>query len=173
MFLIKLSQECPTHILRRVFFCPFSGYQFSSIAQLCLTLCNPTDCNMPGLPVYHQLSEFTQTHVHWVGDAIWPSHPLWSPSLPAFNLSGHKGIFKWVNMSCELPSNLAFCLHSAAKRPVITFLQTVNTLVCLCSLAYLFIWLHWILVMVGRSLLYHLSSVVTSLGLVAPQPVGS
>ena len=61
--------------------------QFSSIAQSCPTLCDPMDCSMPGLPVHHQLPEFTQIHVHWVGDAIQPSHPLSSPSPPAFNLS--------------------------------------------------------------------------------------
>ena len=58
--------------------------QFSSIAQSCLILCNPMDCSMPGLPVYHQLLEFTQTLIHWVGDAIQPSHPLSSLSPPAF-----------------------------------------------------------------------------------------
>ena len=56
--------------------------QFSSVAQLCPILCDPMDCSMPRLPVHHQLLEFTQTHVHWVGDAIQPSHPLSSPSLP-------------------------------------------------------------------------------------------
>ena len=61
--------------------------QFSSVAQLCLTLCHPMDCSTPGLPVHHQLLEFTQTHVRRVGDAIQPSHPLLSSSLPAFNLS--------------------------------------------------------------------------------------
>ena len=61
--------------------------QFSSVAQSCPTLCNPVDCSMPGLPVHHQLLEFIQTHVHWVGDAIQPSHPQSSPSPPAFNLS--------------------------------------------------------------------------------------
>ena len=55
------------------------------------------DCSMPGLPVHHQLPEFTQTHVHWVGDAIQPSHPLLSPSPPVFNLSQHQGLFKWVS----------------------------------------------------------------------------
>ena len=60
--------------------------QFSSVAQSCPTLCDPMNCSTPGLPVYHQLSEFTQTHVHWVGDAIQPSPPLSSPS-PALNLS--------------------------------------------------------------------------------------
>ena len=57
--------------------------QFSSVAQSCPTLCSPMDCNMPGLPVHHQLPELTQTHVHWVSDAIQPSHRLSSPSLPA------------------------------------------------------------------------------------------
>ena len=59
-----------------------SDFQFSSVAQLCPTLCNPTDCSTPGLPVHHQSLEFTQTHVHWVGDATQPSHPLSSPLLP-------------------------------------------------------------------------------------------
>ena len=65
-------------------------YRFSLIAQSCLTLCDPMDCSTPGFPVYHQLLEFTQTHVHWVGDAIQPSHPLSSPSPPTFNLSQHQ-----------------------------------------------------------------------------------
>ena len=64
--------------------------QFSSVAQSCPTLCDPLDCSMPGLPIYHQLLESTQTHVHWVNDAIQPSHPLLSPSPPAFNLSQHQ-----------------------------------------------------------------------------------
>ena len=71
--------------------------QFSSASQSCLTLCNPIDCTTPGLPVHHQLLEFTQTHVHRVGDAIQPSHPLSSPSPPPFNLSQHQGLFKWVS----------------------------------------------------------------------------
>ena len=74
-----------------------SSVQFSSVAQLCLILCDPMDCSTPGLPVYHQLLEFTQTHVHWVGDAIQSSHPLSSPSLPPFNLSQHQGLFQWVS----------------------------------------------------------------------------
>ena len=64
-----------------------ASVQFSSVSQSCPTLCDPTDCNTPGLPVHHQLPEFTQPHVHQVGDAIQPSHPLSSPSPPAFNLS--------------------------------------------------------------------------------------
>ena len=62
----------------------------SSLAQLCPTLCHPRDCSMPGLPVRHQLPEFTQTHVHWVGDPIQQSHPLSSPFPPTFNLSQHQ-----------------------------------------------------------------------------------
>ena len=68
--------------------------QFSSVAQLCPTLCNPLNCSTPGLPVHHQLPEFTQTHVHRVGDAIQPSHPLLSPSPPAPNSSQHQSIFQ-------------------------------------------------------------------------------
>ena len=70
--------------------------QFSSVAQLCLTLCSPMDCSTPGLPVHHQFPDFTQSHVHRVSDAIQPSHPLSSPSPPAFNLYQHQGLFKWV-----------------------------------------------------------------------------
>ena len=78
--------------------------QFSSVVQSCLTLCNPMDPSTPGLPVYHQLPEFTQAHVHWVGDAIQPSHPLSFPPPPAFNISQHQGLFKWVSF-----------LHQVAK----------------------------------------------------------
>ena len=69
---------------------------FSSVAQSWPTLCDPMDCSMPGFPVHHQLLEFTQTHVHWVGDAIQPPHPLSSCS-PAFSLSQHQSLFKWVS----------------------------------------------------------------------------
>ena len=68
--------------------------QFSSVAQSCPTLCDPMNHSTPGLPVHHHLPEFTQTHVHRVCDAIQPSHPLSSPSLPAFNLSQHRDLFK-------------------------------------------------------------------------------
>ena len=67
--------------------------QFSSVAQSCLTLCNPMDYSTPGFPVHHQLPELVQTHVHRVGDAIQPSHPLSSLSPPAFNLPRHQGLF--------------------------------------------------------------------------------
>ena len=68
--------------------------QFSSVTQLCPTLCDPMNSSMPGLPVNHQLPEFTQTHVHRVGDAIEPSHPLLFPSPPAPNLSQHQSLFQ-------------------------------------------------------------------------------
>ena len=68
--------------------------QFSSVAQSCLTLCDPMNRSTPGLPVHHQLLAFTQTHVHRVSDAIQPSHPLSSPSPPAPNPSQHQGLFQ-------------------------------------------------------------------------------
>ena len=76
--------------------------QFNSVTQSCPTLCDPMNRSMPGLPVHHQLPEFTQTHVHWVGDAIQPSHPLSSPSPPAPNPSRHQSLFQWVNSSHEV-----------------------------------------------------------------------
>ena len=85
--------------------------QFSSVAQLCLTLCDPMDCSTSSLPVHHQLPEFTQTHVHWVADAIQPSHPLSSPSPPAFNHSQHQGLFKWVSSSYQVAKVLEFQLQ--------------------------------------------------------------
>ena len=85
--------------------------QFSSVAQLCSTLCDPMDCSMPGLPVHNQLLELAQTHVHRVGDAIQPSHPLLSPSPPAFNLSQHQSICNWVSSSHHVAKVLAFQLQ--------------------------------------------------------------
>ena len=70
--------------------------QLISVTQLCLTLWDLMDYSMPGFPVHHQLSELTQTHVHWAGDAIQPSPPLSSPSPPTFSLSQHRGLFQWV-----------------------------------------------------------------------------
>ena len=86
--------------------------QFSSVTKSCLTLCHPMNCSMPGLPVHHQLPEFTQTHVHRVGDAIQPSHPLSSPSSPAPNPSQHQGLFQWVNSSHEVAKNGVSALAS-------------------------------------------------------------
>ena len=88
-----------------------TSVQLSSVAQSCPTLCDPMDCSTPGLPVYHHLPEFTQTHVHWVGDAIQPSHPLLFPSPPAFNLSQNQGLFKWASSSHQVAKVLEFQTH--------------------------------------------------------------
>ena len=89
----------------------FSSVQFSSVPQSCLTLCDPMNRSTPGFPVHHQLLEFTQTHVHRVGDAIQPSHPLLSPSPPAPNPSQHQGLFHWVSSSHEVAKVLEFQLQ--------------------------------------------------------------
>ena len=86
-------------------------YQFSSVTQLCLTLCDPMNRSMPGLPVHHQLPEFTQTHAHRVSNTIQPSHPLLSPSPPAHNPSQHQGLFQRVNSSHEVAKVLEFQLQ--------------------------------------------------------------
>ena len=95
----------PSHTSRNRF-----TVQFSSVAQSCPTLCNPMNCSTPGLPVHDQLPEFTQTHVHWVSDAIQTSHPLSSPSPPAPNPSQHQSLFQWVNSSHEVAKVLEFQL---------------------------------------------------------------
>ena len=84
--------------------------QFSSVAQLCLTLRDPMNHSTPGLSVYHQLPEFTQTHAKRVGDAIQPSHPLSSPSPPALNPSQHQGLFQSVNSLHQVAKVLEFQL---------------------------------------------------------------
>ena len=98
-----------SHALRRhtvsfscflFFFCK----SVSTVAQLCLTLCNPMDWSTPGFPVHHQIPKLAKIHGHWVSDVIQPSHPLLFLSLPAFNLSQHQGLFQWVS-----------CLHHVAK----------------------------------------------------------
>ena len=83
---------------------PDSSLEFVVVQPLkrCLALCNPMDCSMPGFPVLYYLLEFAQTHIHWVSDAIQPSHPLPSPSPPAFNLSQHQGLFQWVRSSHQV-----------------------------------------------------------------------
>ena len=84
--------------------------QFSSVAQSCPTLCDPMNRSTPGLPVHHQLPEFTQTHIHRVSDAIQPSHPLSSPSPPAPNPSQNQSLFQWVNSLHEVAKVLEFQL---------------------------------------------------------------
>ena len=88
-----------------------SMFQFSSVAQSCPTICDPMNHSTPGLPVHHQLPEVTQTHVHRVSDAIQPSHPLLSPSLPASNPSQHQDLFQCVNSSHEVAKLLEFPLQ--------------------------------------------------------------
>ena len=87
------------------------GYFLSSVSQLCPTLCDPMNSSMPGLPVHHQLLQLSQTHVHWVGDAIQRSHPLSSPSSPAFNLSHYQGVFQWVRSSHQVAKLLELQLQ--------------------------------------------------------------
>ena len=84
--------------------------QFSSVAQLCLTLCDSMGCSIPGFPVHHQLVKLAQTHVR-VGDAIKPSHPLLCPSPPTFNLSQNQGLFKWVSSLHQVAKVLEFQLQ--------------------------------------------------------------
>ena len=88
-----------------------SSVQSSSVTQSCLTLRDPKNLKTPGLPVHHQLSKFTQTHAHRIGDAIQPSHPLSSPSPSTFNLSQHQGLFQRVNSSHEVAKVLEFQLQ--------------------------------------------------------------
>ena len=85
----------------------YSQYIFV-VAQSSLTLGDPMNCSTPGFPVLHYFLELAQTHVHWVGDAIQPSHALSSPSPLAFNLSWHQGLFKWVNSSHQVAKILEF-----------------------------------------------------------------
>ena len=84
---------------------------FSLITQSCPTLCDPMDCSIPGFPVHHQLSELAQIHVHRVSDAIQPSHPLSSPSPPAFNISQHQGLFQGVGSLHKVAKVLEFQLQ--------------------------------------------------------------
>ena len=79
-----------------------------SVIKLCQTLCDPMDCSMPGCPVLHYLSEFAQIHVHWVDDAIQPSHPLLPTSPPALDLSQHQDLFQWVGSSHQWPKYWSF-----------------------------------------------------------------
>ena len=102
-----ISYKFVNHIISCIFLVRWlniimHSVQFSSVAQLCWTLCDPMNCSRPGLPVHYHLPEFTQTHVHWVSDAIQPSHPLSFPSPPASNPSQHQSLFQWVNSSHEV-----------------------------------------------------------------------
>ena len=98
----KIEEKCIPEII---------DHKFSSVAQLCLTLCDPMNHSTPGLSVRHQLPEFTQTHVHWIGDVIQPSHPLSSPSHLALSFSKHQGLIKWVSSSHQVAKVLEFQLQ--------------------------------------------------------------
>ena len=97
----------------------------SSVTQSCPTLCNPMECRMPGFPVHHQLPEFTQTYVHWIGDAIQPPHPLLSPSPPSLNLYQHQSLFKWVSSLHQVAKVLEFQLQHQSFQWI---LRTVSLL---------------------------------------------
>ena len=97
-----------------------NSVQFSSDTQSCLTLCDPMAFSMPGFPVHHQLLEFTQTFVCWVGDAIQPSHPLLPPFPPTFNLSQHKDLFKWISSSHQVAKVLEFQLQHQSFQWIFT-----------------------------------------------------
>ena len=101
----RLSQPPPSYIRSM----KQSNWLRSSVQSLSrVWLCDPMDCSIPGFPVYHQLPEFTQAHVHWISDAIQPSHPLSSPSPTALNLSQHQGLFQWVSSSHQVAKVLEF-----------------------------------------------------------------
>ena len=89
--LVCQAKECKVHTKR-------NGSSVQSLSHV--RLCNPMGCSTPGFPVHHQLPKLAQTHVHWAGDAVQPSHPLLSPSPPAFNLSQNEGLFQWVSSTC-------------------------------------------------------------------------
>ena len=101
------------------------SFQLSSVTQSYPTCCDPMNHSTPGLPVHHQLAEFTQTYVHWVGDAIQPSHPLSSPSPPAPSPSEHQSLFQWVNSLHEVATVLKLQLqhHSFQRTPRADLLQ--------------------------------------------------
>ena len=108
-----------------VFWDGSSSVQFSSVTQSCPTLCDPMNCSTSGLPVHHQLPEFTQTHVQRVSDAIQPTHPLSSHSPPAPNPSQQQSLFQWVNSSHEVAKVLEFQVqhHSLQRNPRVDLLQ--------------------------------------------------
>ena len=106
--MIKLEQISMFLVVLIVCF-NLKSSQFSLVTQSCLTFCNPMDCSMPGFPVPHQLLELVEIHVHWVSDAIHSSHPLLSPSSPAFNLSQHQGLSNESILRITWPKYRSFC----------------------------------------------------------------
>ena len=106
MYVHKSICECFIHKYKK-----WMLHRAVLITLLCLTLCDSMVCSTPGSPVLHYLLEFAQTYVHWVSDAIQPSHPLLFPSPPAFNHSQHQGLFKWVPSSYQVAKGLEFQLQ--------------------------------------------------------------
>ena len=105
-------------MFRQSLIATYCSVTYCSVTQSCPTLCDPMDCSTPGFPVFHHLPKLTQTHVHWVSDAIQLSHHLSSPSTPAFNLSQHQGLFKWVGSSHQVAKILEFQLqHQSFQCP--------------------------------------------------------
>ena len=95
----------------------FLLFLFCSVAKSCPNFCNPMNCSKPGFPAFYYLLEFTQTHAHWVGDAIQRCHPLSIPSPPAFNLSQHQSLFQWVSSSHQVAKVLGLQLpHQSFRR---------------------------------------------------------
>ena len=152
----------------------FSSLQFSSVAKPCPTLCDPMDCSTPGLRVHHQLSEFTQTHVHRVGDAIQPSHPLLSPSAPTFTLSQHQSLFKWVSSSHQVGKVLEFQLQHQSFQWIFKtdFLAVQGTLKSLLQHHSSEATIHWCSASLVAQMVKHLSTMqetwVRSLGQEVP-----
>ena len=105
----RISGDIPSETLP--VFCLHFWNLCCSVVNLCPALCDPVDCSMPGFPILHHLPELAQTHVFWVGDAIQLSHSLLSPSPPAFNLSKHQGLFKWVSSSHQVAKVLGLQLQ--------------------------------------------------------------
>ena len=126
--LFSFSSKCKLHDSMAFF---FFGLYISSLQSLsCVWLCDPMNRSTPGLPVHHQLPEFTQTHVHQVGDAIQPSHPPWSPSPPALNLSKRQGLFKWVSSLHQVAKVLEFQL----QHHILSIYSTSKQFLMLCPI---------------------------------------
>ena len=130
----KILKKC--HVLQSV--------QFSLLTKSCLTLwslmkSDSVDCSTPSLPVHHQLLEFTQTDVHWVGDAIQPSHALLSPSPPALNLSQHQDLFKWPWMNIELYIAVEFSFFLVTQIVIIGYLILIDSCWILTLILFFFL----------------------------------
>ena len=112
--------------------------QFSSVTHSSPTPCDPMNCSTPAFPVHHQLPEFTQIHVHWVGDAILPSHPLLSHSPPTFNLSQHQGLYKWVSFSHQVAKywSYSFSISPSNEHSGLIFRMDWLDLLAVCSAWY-------------------------------------